>query len=76
VLLQAVRHRRPGTGHRLPVDRRDQPIVGQRELSAVSCGQELAINNRDGPVEAVAAAGPYRLSGSFRIGVTQGCRSS
>jgi hypothetical protein len=40
--------------------------------SAVSCGQELSINHRDGPVEAPAAVGPYRLVGSFRIGVTQG----
>ena len=40
--------------------------------AAVSCGQELAINNRDGPVECPAAPGCYRLSGSFRIGVTQG----
>jgi hypothetical protein len=40
--------------------------------SAASCGQELSINNRDGPVEAVAVAGCYRLTGSFRIGVSQG----
>jgi hypothetical protein len=40
--------------------------------SAVSCGQESSINFREGPVEALAAAGPYHLSGSFRIGVTQG----
>ena len=40
--------------------------------SAVSCGQELSINNRDGPVESVAAAGSYHLTGTFRIGVTQG----
>jgi hypothetical protein len=40
--------------------------------SAVSCGQESSVNFRDGPVEAVAAAGPYQLSGSFHIGVTQG----
>jgi hypothetical protein len=40
--------------------------------SAVSCGQESSINFRDGPVEAVAAVGSYCLSGSFRIGVTQG----
>jgi hypothetical protein len=40
--------------------------------SAVSCGQESSVNFRDGPVEAVAAPGPYHLSGSFRIGVTQG----
>jgi hypothetical protein len=40
--------------------------------SAVSCGQELAINHRDGPFESPAAVGCCRLSGSFRIGVTQG----
>ncbi|MBL8793707.1 MAG: hypothetical protein JNM56_07375 [Planctomycetia bacterium] len=40
--------------------------------AALSCCQELAINHREGPVEAVAAAGGYTLSGSFRIGVTQG----
>src|SRR5262249_52029572 len=40
--------------------------------SGVSCGQESSINFRDGPIEAPAAAGCYRLSGSFRIGVTQG----
>src|SRR5262245_42722843 len=40
--------------------------------SAASCGQELAINHRDGPVESPAVVGPYRLTGSFRIGVTQG----
>ena len=38
--------------------------------SAVACGQELAINHRDGPVESPAAVGCYRLIGSFRIGVT------
>jgi hypothetical protein len=40
--------------------------------SAVSCGQESSINFRDGPIESVAAVGSYRLTGSFRIGVTQG----
>jgi hypothetical protein len=40
--------------------------------SSVACGQESSINFRDGPVEAVAGAGSYRLTGSFRIGVTQG----
>jgi hypothetical protein len=40
--------------------------------SAVSCGQELSINHRDGPVESPAAVGCYRLIGSFRIGVNQG----
>jgi hypothetical protein len=42
------------------------------EPSAASCGQELSINHRNGPVESVAAVGAYRLSGSFRIGVNQG----
>src|SRR5262245_47959228 len=37
------------------------------EPSAASCGQELSINHRNGPVEARAAVGDYRLSGSFRI---------
>jgi hypothetical protein len=40
--------------------------------SAVSCGQESSINFRDGPVECPGAVGCYRLTGSFRIGVTQG----
>jgi hypothetical protein len=40
--------------------------------SATSCGQELAINNRDGPFECPAVVGCYRLTGTFRIGVTQG----
>jgi hypothetical protein len=40
--------------------------------AAASCGQELAINNREGPVEAQANVGSYRLSSTFRIGVTQG----
>jgi hypothetical protein len=40
--------------------------------SNVTCAQESSINFREGPVETVAAAGPYRLSASFRIGVTQG----
>jgi hypothetical protein len=40
--------------------------------SAVGCGQELALNNRDGPVECPAVAGCYRLNASFRIGVNQG----
>jgi hypothetical protein len=40
--------------------------------SAVSCGQESSVNYRAGPFEAVAAVGSYRLTGSFRIGVTQG----
>jgi hypothetical protein len=40
--------------------------------SGVACGQELAINHRDGPVEAPGVVGSYRLVGSFRIGVSQG----
>jgi hypothetical protein len=40
--------------------------------SSVSCGQESSVNFRDGPVEAVAAAGQYQLTGSFRVGVNQG----
>jgi hypothetical protein len=39
---------------------------------SVTCGQEQSINHRDGPVEAVGVVGSYRLTGSFRIGVTQG----
>jgi hypothetical protein len=41
-------------------------------MSSVSCGQELAINNRDGPVECQAASGRFHLTGSFRISATQG----
>ena len=40
--------------------------------STVACGQELAINRRDGPVESTAVVGCYHLTGSFGIGVTQG----
>jgi hypothetical protein len=40
--------------------------------SAVCCGQELAVNHQEGPVELAAAAGSYRLTGSFHIGATQG----
>jgi hypothetical protein len=40
--------------------------------TAVSCGQESAINFRDGPVEAPAVPGCYRLAGSFHIGASQG----
>jgi len=40
--------------------------------SSVACGQESSINFRDGPVESPAAAGCYRLTASFRIGVAQG----
>jgi hypothetical protein len=40
--------------------------------SAIACGQEVAINHRDGPVESPATVGCYRLNASFRIGVSQG----
>jgi hypothetical protein len=40
--------------------------------SGVACGQELALNNRDGPVESVGPVGSYRLTSTFHIGVTQG----
>jgi hypothetical protein len=40
--------------------------------ASLACGQELSINHREGPFEAPAVAGPYTLSGSFRIGATQG----
>jgi hypothetical protein len=39
--------------------------------ASVACGQELAINHREGPVEAPAVAGCYHLHGSFRIDVSQ-----
>ena len=38
----------------------------------MACGQEVALNNRDGPVECSAAVGCYRLNAAFRIGVSQG----
>jgi len=40
--------------------------------SSVGCGQELAINHRDGPYEATAAAGLCHLSATFRLAVNQG----
>ena len=40
--------------------------------SGVSCGQESAVNFRDGPVECVATEGCYHLTAAFRIGVNQG----
>lgn len=40
--------------------------------SAVTCGRELSINNRDGPVECPAAPSCYRLTASFNIGANQG----
>jgi hypothetical protein len=42
------------------------------QSAAASCGQELAINHREGPVEFPAVVGNYRLTGTFHIGVTQG----
>jgi hypothetical protein len=42
------------------------------EPSGAVCGQELSVNHRYGPVESPAAAGSYRLSAAFRLGVTQG----
>jgi hypothetical protein len=38
----------------------------------VSCGQELSINHREGPVEAIASVGHFRLNASFRIDANQG----
>jgi hypothetical protein len=40
--------------------------------SAVACGEEMALNNRDGPVECPGVPGCYHLNGTFHIGVTQG----
>src|SRR5262249_35137966 len=40
--------------------------------SSVVCGQESSINHRHGPFESVAVAGPYCLTGSFHIRVTEG----
>jgi hypothetical protein len=40
--------------------------------SSVACGQQLSINYRHGPVESRAVPGPYCLTGSFHIGVSQG----
>jgi hypothetical protein len=39
--------------------------------SAVGCGQELAVNHRDGPVECTAGPGCYHLAASFRIAANQ-----
>jgi hypothetical protein len=41
------------------------------ESSSAACGQERSINYRDGPVECRASEGPYHLTASFHIGVTQ-----
>jgi hypothetical protein len=40
--------------------------------SGVACGEELAVNYKDGPVEAVGVVGGGVLVGSFRIGANQG----
>lgn len=42
------------------------------EASSAACGQELSLNHRNGPVEAAGAPGCYHLTGSFKLGVTQG----
>jgi hypothetical protein len=42
------------------------------DSSAVGAGQELAVNHREGPVEATSAVGSYHLSGSFHINASQG----
>jgi hypothetical protein len=42
------------------------------DTSNVVCGQELAINHRDGPIECPAIPGCYHLNGTFHIGATQG----
>jgi hypothetical protein len=42
------------------------------QSSSACCGQESAINFRDGPVESTSTVGCYKLTGSFRIGATQG----
>jgi hypothetical protein len=40
--------------------------------SGVACGQESAVNFRDGPVECVTTEGCYHLTAAFRIGANQG----
>lgn len=40
--------------------------------TSAGCGQEIAINHRDGPVECASAAGCYHLQAAFRLGVNQG----
>lgn len=40
--------------------------------SGVVCSRESSINFRDGPVEAQAVPGCYRLTGTFRIAANQG----
>lgn len=42
------------------------------QSSSACCGQESAINFRDGPVESTASVGCYKLTGSFRIAASQG----
>lgn len=51
----------------------NQPLLSVNvQPSNVCCGQESAINNRQGPVECQGVAGCYRLNASFRLGATQG----
>lgn len=51
----------------------DAPLLSVAvQPSSVCCGQELSINNRQGPVECQAVAGSYKLSACFRINATQG----
>jgi hypothetical protein len=40
--------------------------------ASVTCGQDLLINHRDGPVECPGVEGCYHLVASFRLGATQG----
>jgi hypothetical protein len=40
--------------------------------TTASCGQELAVNNRIGPVECPADVGCFHLSGSFHIAASEG----
>jgi hypothetical protein len=42
------------------------------EPASASCGQELLVNHRHGPIESPGVVACYRLVGSFRVGVTQG----
>lgn len=41
------------------------------QSAAAACGQESAINFRDGPVESTSSVGCYKLTGSFRIAASQ-----
>jgi hypothetical protein len=40
--------------------------------SGVNCGQELAVNHKEGPVECGAVPGCYHLAASFHIAANQG----